>query len=147
MSGQQATETLSAALPEVSDLPDISELIETEPAARARDAIQDNDPFLAHYFRRIPPKVAASFTEEQRRAIKTMFDGRSVKRHRVDLRRSLGFGRKRLYFVLLMGREQRFMPMSIKARGKLGLTAYSGRFATAFCLLAALFALVYLIKA
>ena len=146
MSGQQATETLGNALPEMSSLPEFSDLIETPPARQDRAGTGDEDPFLAHYFRRIPPQVAASFTDEQRRAIKTMFDGRSIKRHRVDVRRSLGFGRMRVYLVLLMGREQRFLPLSAKTRRAAGLTAYGGRFAIAFGLLAALFGLVYLLK-
>lgn len=65
------------------------------------------DPFLDHYFRRIDPDVAASFTDEQRRAIKVMFGARGVMRHAVDIRRSIGFGRQRFYMVLLAGRERR----------------------------------------
>lgn len=70
-----------------------------QPAAR--------DPFIDHYFRRIEPGVAASFTAEQRRAIKTMFGARGMAQHTVEVRRSLPLGRRRFYLVLLMGREQR----------------------------------------
>ena len=90
--------------------------------------------------------IAIALPDEQRRAIKTMFDGRSIKRHRIDVRRSLGFGRMRVYLVLLMGREQRFLPLDARTRHAAGLTAYGGRFAIAFGLLAVLFGLVYLLK-
>jgi hypothetical protein len=65
------------------------------------------DPFLEHYFKRIDPHLAASFTDEQCDAIKTMFGGRGVARHSLEVRRSLPIGRGRYYLVLLMGRESR----------------------------------------
>ncbi len=66
-----------------------------------------NDAFLAHYFRRIEPQVAASFTSEQREAIHTMFGGREVARHAIDLRGSFPLGRRRYYLVFLFGRDRR----------------------------------------
>lgn len=65
------------------------------------------DPFIDHYFKRIDPQVAASFTPEQQEAIKTMFGARGIARHTVELRRSLPVGKRRYYLVLLLGREQR----------------------------------------
>ena len=65
------------------------------------------DPFLDHYFKRIDPRVAGSFSAEQREAIKTMFGARGIAKHSVELRRSLPIGRGRYYLVLLMGRERR----------------------------------------
>lgn len=67
----------------------------------------ERDPFLDHYFRRIDPRVAASFSPEQRDAIKAMFGARGVARHTVEIRRSLPIGRGRYYLVLLLGRERR----------------------------------------
>jgi hypothetical protein len=65
------------------------------------------DPFIDHYFRRIDPQVAASFTTEQRDAIKSMFGARGIAKHSVEIRRSLPIGRRRYYLVLLLGRERR----------------------------------------
>lgn len=67
----------------------------------------ESDSFFEHYFRRIDPQVAASFTEEQRRAIRTMFGSRGIARHAVDFRRSFRLGRRRFYLVVLAGRERR----------------------------------------
>lgn len=66
-----------------------------------------SDPFLDHYFKRIDPRIAASFTTEQREAIKAMFGARGIARHAVEIRRSLPIGRGRFYLVLLLGRERR----------------------------------------
>jgi len=65
------------------------------------------DPFIDHYFKRIDPQTAASFTVEQREAIKTMFGGRGIAKHTVEVRRSLPIGRRRYYLVMLLGRERR----------------------------------------
>jgi hypothetical protein len=65
------------------------------------------DPFIDHYFRRIDPSVAATFTAEQCEAIKTMFGARGIAKHSVEVRRSLPIGRGRYYIVLLLGRERR----------------------------------------
>ena len=78
---------------------------------RKADSSPNNDNaefFLSHYFRRIDPKVAESFTEEQRSAIKTMFSNRNVSTHHsLEVRRTLAFGRKRFYLIFLFGRERR----------------------------------------
>lgn len=65
------------------------------------------DPFLDHYFKRIDPRVATSFSPEQCEAIKTMFGARGIAKHSVEIRRSLPIGRGRYYLVLLLGRERR----------------------------------------
>lgn len=65
------------------------------------------DPFLDHYFKRIDPRLAASFSAEQCEAIKAMFGARGIARHAVEIRRSLPIGRGRYYLVLLLGRERR----------------------------------------
>lgn len=64
--------------------------------------------FLDHYLKRLDPEVAASFTETQRQAIHTMFGGRGITRHAVEVRRSLPLpGGRRFYLVFLCGRERR----------------------------------------
>lgn len=71
-------------------------------------ASADSDPFTEHYFQRLDPEVAASFTPEQRDAIRVMFGARGIARHGIELRRSIPFvGGRRFYLVFLMGRERR----------------------------------------
>jgi len=105
-----------------------------------------DDCFLDYYFRRIDPRVAASFTAEQRQAIKTMFDGRKVRRHPVDIRRSIGFGRHRVYLVMLAGRERRLLPQSKRADAFAAVSSILGYLALTGGLLAVLAMLVYQIK-
>jgi hypothetical protein len=79
-----------------------------EALAPAQDTpASGHDPFLDHYFKRIDPRVAASFSPEQREAVKTMFGARGFAKHAVEVRRSLPIGRGRYYLVLLLGREHR----------------------------------------
>ena len=68
---------------------------------------KDSDAFLDHYFKRIDPAVARSFTAEQRDAIKSILGARGMAKHAVEIRRSVPFGKRRLYFVFLMGKEHR----------------------------------------
>lgn len=114
--------------------------------AAARNRRRRQDPFFEHYFKRIDPRVAASFTEEQRQAIRSMFDGRmAAHQHAVDLRRSLGFGRSRFYFVFLLGRERRLLPQSANA-AVANLGHFLGYLVLTGGLLAALAAFVYHVK-
>lgn len=69
--------------------------------------LAEGDGFLAQYFQRIDLKVAASFTPEQRVALKQMFGDRNQGNHVVDFRHSLPIGRRRYYLVLLLGHERR----------------------------------------
>lgn len=80
------------------------------------------DPFIDHYFKRIDPRVAATFSAEQCEAIKTMFGARGVARHSVEVRRSLPIGRGRYYLVLLIGRERRTFGR-LYSEGAIGSTA------------------------
>lgn len=66
-----------------------------------------SDTFIKHYFSRISPRVAATFTDEQKHAIKQMFGARGYAQHPVELRRSIPFGRNRFYLIFLLGRERR----------------------------------------
>jgi len=78
------------------------------PAASAPDKTgAPRDPFIDHYFKRIDPRLAETFTQDQCEAIKTMFGARGMAQHAVEVRRSLPIGRRRYYLVLLLGRERR----------------------------------------
>ncbi len=111
--------------------------ISTRKARRAEARNASERAFLDHYFQRLAPEVAASFTAEQRAAIATMFGARGVARHAVEVRRSVPFpGGRRLYLVFLLGRERR----TISRLYSQGMT--SGSFNVAFYLgLGALFLL------
>ncbi len=76
--------------------------------ARARDAAKQA--FLDHYFKRLDPEVAASFTAEQRKAIMTMFGARGIAEHTIEARHSIPLpGAQRFYLVFLCGRDRRAM--------------------------------------
>jgi hypothetical protein len=108
---------------------------------RASDSPGD-DGFLDHYFKRIDPQVAATFTPVQQQAIKTMFGARGINRHAVDIRRGLSFGRSRFYMVFLMGRERR----ALSGPRRSGLGSLLGYLVLALLLLVPIFAAVYLFK-
>ncbi len=64
--------------------------------------------FLDHYFKRLDPEVADSFSEDQKHAIWTLFGGRGTAKHAVELRCALPLpGGRRFYLVVRCGREQR----------------------------------------
>ena len=72
-----------------------------EDDGHARDAI------LERTLRMVDPAVAASFTEEQRRAIRTILDLRQSTRSLVDLRHGFRLGERRFYMSVLFGCERR----------------------------------------
>ncbi len=115
--------------------------ISARKARRAEARSASDRAFLDHYFRRLDPEVAASFTAKQRDAIATMFGARGIARHAVEVRRSIPFpGGWRLYLVFLLGRERR----TISRLYSQGMV--SGRFNAVFYLgLGALFLLPVLI--
>jgi hypothetical protein len=94
-----------SATPE--DLTPAPTLAAEAPLATPDQPAPQRDPFLDHYFKRIDPRLAASFSPEQCDAIKAMFGARGIARHAVEIRRSLPIGRGRYYLVLLLGRERR----------------------------------------
>ncbi|MDX1574568.1 MAG: hypothetical protein R3285_00155 [Kiloniellales bacterium] len=104
-----------------------------------------DDEFLAHYFRRIDPAVAASFTKEQRHALRTMFGDRGATRHAVDVRCTFPLGWRRFYLVFLLGRDRRRV-----IRPRNGLPGDMGDWLAYLVLLlgllAALFVLLSLVK-
>lgn len=80
----------------------------SRPATRNRRVrLGAGDAVLDHYLKRVDPEVAASFTDEQRAAIKTMLGARGIAKHWVEVRRSLPLGRRRFYLVFLLGAERR----------------------------------------
>lgn len=113
------------------------------PSGRHRTAAApEDDGFLDHYFKRIDPQVAASFTPAQQQAIKTMFGTRGINRHAVDIRRGLSLGRSRFYMVFVMGREHR----ALGGAARSGLRSFVGYLFLALLLLVPIFAAVYLLK-
>jgi len=77
------------------------------PSMRRKTADVSKETFLNHYFKRLNPEVAATFTAEQRDAISIMFGAREIADHSIEIRRSFPFGRRRFYLVFLMGPERR----------------------------------------
>ncbi len=67
----------------------------------------NDDPFINHFFNRIPKKVAQTFNEAQLDAVKMAFGARSRGVHGVDIRLSIPLVINRFYFVLLAGQEHR----------------------------------------
>lgn len=63
-------------------------------------------PALVRFLDALPPDLARSFSDSQLRAIELHFGMRHRISHLVDWRRRLGFGRLRLYVVLLIGRDR-----------------------------------------
>ncbi|WP_417455063.1 hypothetical protein [Kiloniella sp.] len=72
-----------------------------------RKTDSSEDPFIKHYFSRIDPDIAASFSNDQKHAIKQMFGARGYAKHPVEVRRSIPFGKHRFYLIFLLGRERR----------------------------------------
>lgn len=68
---------------------------------------QDNDPFIAQFFSRIPAEVAETFTPAQLDAVKRAFGARSRGAHSIDLRLSIPLIIRRVYLVILAGSERR----------------------------------------
>ena len=61
---------------------------------------------LGRFLDALPHDLAASFSDAQLRAIELHFGMRHRLTHMIDWRRRLGFGRLRLYVVLLFGRDR-----------------------------------------
>ncbi len=118
------------------DLPGPAETALERPRRNAKTGADD---FFDHYFKRIDPQVAASFTPTQRQAMKTMFGARGFNHHAVDIRRGITIGASRFYMILLFGREQ-------SLGRKSGLGRLVGYLLLALLLLVPIFAAVYLLK-
>ncbi|WP_427160856.1 hypothetical protein ACQFX9_04300 [Aliinostoc sp. HNIBRCY26] len=75
-----------------------------------RELAQNNlehDPFLQGFLARIPPRTAASFTNNQLAELKRVFQTRAQRPHYVDIRLSVPVLKKRFYLVFLLGKEKR----------------------------------------
>ena len=68
------------------------------------------DPFLEQMFARMSPGAKFTFTPAQIDEIKKAFGTRSMTRHALDCRYSIGFLGKSYYLVFLAGRERRTAP-------------------------------------
>jgi hypothetical protein len=68
------------------------------------------DPFIRQFFERIPAELRGTFTSPQLAALKMTFGESNAAGHAVDIRLGIPvpFGRrKRLYLVILSGRDHR----------------------------------------
>jgi hypothetical protein len=103
------------------------------------------DPFLEKFFGRIQPAVARSFTPSQLAAIRLAFESRGPAQHTIDLRISFPFFWRRLYIVLLAGRERRSPERRAFERARHPLATMGNALITAiFCVLIAFPALLSL---
>lgn len=109
-------------------------------------AVNADDPALQSLLSKMPTNVANSFTEEQLSHLHSALGARSWKKHSVDIRSTfpIPFVKRRIYFVLLLGRNRRELTRREKQLSALTfalfITAFIG-FSTLFGLL-----VLYLIK-
>ncbi len=84
--------------------------------ADARDRTKDGgaseasarDADINEILKRINPEVAATFTPQQRRVLRSLLATRGATRHIFDLRQTLPIFGKRYYLAVFFGRERRF---------------------------------------
>ena len=87
---------LQASNPAIEERGAIPGQIARKPLPARREIAKiPKESFLNHYFKRLDPEVAASFTPEQRDAIMAMFGAREIANHSLEIRRSIAFGRRR----------------------------------------------------
>ena len=84
---------------------------------QAKPVPVSHDIFLDHYLKRIDSQVAASFTEAQCNALKTMLGYRALEHHAVDWRPTMTLGRRRYYMVLMIGRDRRIAARADRSWG------------------------------
>jgi hypothetical protein len=65
-----------------------------------------SNPFLSRFLGGLPRDVADSFTPEQLAAVQRAFGMRYAQPHAIDLRRTVRVLGRRMYVVLLVGRER-----------------------------------------
>ncbi len=65
-----------------------------------------SNPFLSRFLGGLPRDVADSFTPEQLAAVQRAFGMRYAQEHAIDLRRTVRVLGRRVYVVLLVGRER-----------------------------------------
>ena len=105
-----------------------------------------NDPAVKSLLDRMPPEVAESFTEEQLAHLHSALGARSWKKHSVDIRSTfpVPFIRRRIYFVLLMGRNRRDLTRREKQLSAITFALFIAAFIGASTLFGLL--VLYLIK-
>ena len=105
-----------------------------------------NDPAVKSLLDRMPPEVAESFTEEQLAHLHSALGARSWKKHSVDIRSTfpVPFIRRRIYFVLLMGRNRRDLTRREKQLSAITFALFIAAFIGASTLFGIL--VLYLIK-
>ena len=104
------------------------------------------DIFFDHSFRRIDPEIAASFTDQQLGAIKAAFTRRTGLDHRVEFRHGLALGHKRYYFAFLFGSDKRLFKPLGKSGHLAELAHWLPLLSLSGGLLAAFFALAWLVR-
>jgi len=104
------------------------------------------DIFFDRSFGRIDPKIAASFTDQQFGAIKAAFTRRPGLDHLVEFRHGLALGRKRYYFALLFGSDKRLFKPLGKSGHLTELAHWLPLLSLSGGLLAAFFAIAWLIR-
>jgi plasmid stabilization system protein ParE len=124
-----------AEQPAISHPPLDGELPSRLPDHKAEDV-------LAYHFRRIDPKVAVSFTRDQRNALRSILAMRKIARHAIEVRRTMRVGRHRYYLLFLAGRERRAyegaLPQSRKRRPALHIGSVAFGLVAAFVVATAL---------
>jgi len=97
----------SAAAARAAMVGELEQNGETQARRHRGFASSEDDTLLDHYFKRIDPKVAASFTAPQRQALRTILGMRGLSSHAIEVRRNIAIGRSRYYLVFLLGRDHR----------------------------------------
>ncbi|MFU8818913.1 MAG: hypothetical protein ACNA74_04210 [Desulfurivibrio sp.] len=65
-----------------------------------------HDPVIAGILGRVPERVATTFSEEQLLCLKEAMGAHRGHRHPIDVRATVGLGRRRWYYVFLAGRDR-----------------------------------------
>lgn len=105
-----------------------------------------DDPVMENFLQRLPKDVVDSFSAEQLEHIHSALGVRSWKKHSIDIRTTfpIPFVKRRIYLVLLMGRNRREL-----SRKEVQISAFTmAAFISAFILFSILLGLLvlYLIK-
>ncbi|MEC7690495.1 MAG: 3-phosphoshikimate 1-carboxyvinyltransferase [Pseudomonadota bacterium] len=111
----------------------------------------DNTPHPVHesqliqkLLSKMPPDVAASFSEEQLIAMNKAIGGRSWARHKLDVRGTINIWRTSFYFVVLAGKNRRELSRLEQQVGRATMALMFALFIT-FSVLSGLL-ILYLIK-
>lgn len=116
---------------------------ETRPIRHRGLKPAEDDTLLDHYFKRIDPKVAATFTAPQRQALRTILGMRGLSSHTIEFRRNLAIGRSRYYLVFLLGRDHRAMARLHREKIADGSRSAYHYFGLVLLLLLPVFGLIY----